>query len=77
LIATVASVELAKHYLLELYGIPLASWQSQSNVWVSRYGQASPPSGEEPGTYYTIEGLSVVSGILKPEGVIRAQGERE
>jgi hypothetical protein len=75
LIATVASAELAKHYLLELYGIPLSSWETRSDVWLSRYGQTSPPLGEESGTYYTIEKLSLVSGLLKPDSVLRAEGE--
>jgi hypothetical protein len=76
--ATVASVELGKHYVLELYGIPLDSWEanyfsedgSQANIWVSRYSEELTLEGEEPATYFTIERISLVKGLLKPEGLV-------
>ena len=83
LMATVATELLAKQYLLELCSIPLDAWEARSlsedgsrvNVWVSRYEKASPPIEEEPGTAYTIERVSVVKAILKPEGVICSERE--
>lgn len=76
--ATVASVELGQHYVLELYGVPLESWEAkycsedgrQANIWVSRYSEELTLEGEEPGTYFTIERISLVKALLKPEGLI-------
>lgn len=83
LMATVASFELAKHYLHELDGIPLDSWQARCwsedgrhvTVWVSRVSEPQYSEYEEPGTTFTIERVSVVKGILKPDGLLGTEGD--
>lgn len=63
-----------KHYLLELYGIPLDAWEAK---FLEKMGAASisgsvatgrnpPPVDEEPGIADTIKRVSVVKSILKP-----------
>jgi hypothetical protein len=76
--ATVASVELGQHYVLELHGVPLDSWEAkyfsengrQVNIWESRNSRELTLEGEEPGIYFTIERISIVKALLKPEGLI-------
>ena len=74
LMVTVESAELGRQYLLEMYEIPLASWQaiyvsedlSQVDIWVSRASEARQLAGEEPETHFTIERVRVLRAGLSP-----------
>lgn len=77
LMVTVESAELGKQYLLELYEIPLASWQArylsedlrQVDIWVSQESGARHLEGEEPATHFTIERVRVLRAGLSPNQV--------